>query len=379
MVERLKKIPTTLLETWRKFTSKQKTLIISVVMVVFLTIVILAYLLSRTSWKKLTTCEDTKQANEVVQLLDEAGITHQLSEDGLVVSVDEKKYTDALLVLGSNDIMTEGMTVEDLFNTSITTTQSERDLRSVIYLQDSIARTIRENMVGVEEAVVYIGDTSSSYTIFEETKEKPASVLLTVNDEFQDSSAEAIALMVSSAIGNETTGHIKVTDQSGNVLFNGTSDLYSVGNLKSNLDYKEKYNDTISNTIYMMMLKLGYDDAEIGLNLKLDMDQVDDLYKEYTPAEGQEQGVYKSSYEYETTGVNSSGGTPGTDSNDGTDYLTQDSNSSNNETKTSTIDYLPNERATNTKKEVGAIVPEESSIAIILTKYKVYKEADLEK
>lgn len=378
MVERLKKIPATLLETWNKFTSKQKTLIISVVLAVFLAIVILVYVFSRTTWKKLTTCENQKQANEVVTLLEEEGIPYRLSEDGLVISVDEDKYTDALLKLGSEDIMTTGMTTEDLFNSSITTTQSERDMKAVIYLQDDIARTIR-SMTGVKDAVVYIGDTSNSYTIFEDEKEKPASVLLTVTDDFSTTSAEAIALMVASAIGNKSTEEIKVTDQNGNVLFNGTSDLYSVGNFKTNLEYKEKLNATISNTIYMMMLKLGYDDAEIGLNLKLDMDVVEELQNEYTPAEGQEQGVYKSSYNYKSTGTNSSGGIPGTDSNDGTDYLTEESTNSDSEITTSTIEYLPNERSTNTKKEVGAIVPEDSSIAIILTKYVVYKEEDLEK
>lgn len=379
MVERLKKIPATLLETWNKFTSKQKTLIISVVLAVFLTIVILAYMLSRTTWKELTTCENTKQANEVVSILDTDGIPNKVSSDGLIVYVDEKRYTDALLKLGSEDIMTTGMTTDDLFNTSITTTQSERDLKAVIYLQDDIARTIRTNMVGVKDAVVYIGDNSSSYTIFEDQKERPASVLLTINDDFNSSSAEAIAMMVASAIGNQSTEKIKVTDQSGNVLYNGTSDLYSVGNFKTNLEYKEKLNATISNTIYMMMLKLGYDDAEIGLNLKLDMDVVEELQNEYTPADGQEQGVLKSGYNYESTGTNASGGTPGTDSNDGTDYLTEDSSSSNSSVKTSTNQYLPNERSTNTKKEVGAIVPEDSSIAIILTKYVVYKEEELEK
>lgn len=379
MVERLKKIPATLLETWKKFTSKQKTLIICVTMAVILTIVILTFVLTRTTWKELTTCEDTKQANEVITLLDSEGIEHKESSDGLVISVDKDKYTDALLKLGSKDIMTQGMTTADLFSSSMTTTQSERDMKAIIYLQDDIARSIRENMTGVKDAVVYIGDNASSYTIFEDEKEKPACVLLTVTDEFNTSSAEAVAIMVASAIGNQSTEKIKVTDQNGNVLYNGTSDLYSVGNFKTNLEYKEKLNSTLSNTIYMMMLKLGYDDAEIGLNLKLDMDVVEELKNEYTPAEGQEQGVYKSSYNYETSGSNTSGGVPGTDSNDGTDYMIEDQNAQNNETKSSTIEYLPNERSTNTKKEIGAIVPEDSSIAIILTKYDVIKEEELEK
>ena len=48
-------------------------------------------------------------------------------------------------------------------------------------------------------------------------------------------------------------------------------------------------------------------------------------------------------------------------------------------TKYTDIDYLPNERVTNTTKEIGAINAADSSISIVLTKYKVYSEEMLEK
>jgi flagellar M-ring protein FliF len=73
-----------------------------------------------------------------------------------------------------------------------------------------------------------------------------------------------------------------------------------------------------------------------------------------------------------------SGGTPGTSSNDGTDYMTEDPNSTRGTVETEEIDYLPNERVTNTEFEIGTIDSAKSSISIVLTKTTTYKEEDLQ-
>jgi flagellar M-ring protein FliF len=58
--------------------------------------------------------------------------------------------------------------------------------------------------------------------------------------------------------------------------------------------------------------------------------------------------------------------------------MIEDSNSTNGSVEIEEYDYLPNERVTNTEFEIGAIVPEESSISIVLRKVINYKEEDLE-
>ena len=55
-------------------------------------------------------------------------------------------------------------------------------------------------------------------------------------------------------------------------------------------------------------------------------------------------------------------------------YNIQDNTGDGSSVEYTDIDYLPNERVTNTTKEIGAINAEESSISIVLTKYKVYSE-----
>ena len=99
----------------------------------------------------------------------------------------------------------------------------------------------------------------------------------------------------------------------------------------------------------------------------------------YTTNEGQDQGLYGSSYEYKSTGASSSGGVPGTDSNgDVTDTMITDNGDSSSETILNKYDYLPNKTVQNIEHEIGAVKKDESSIAIVLTHYRVVKEETLE-
>ena len=113
--------------------------------------------------------------------------------------------------------------------------------------------------------------------------------------------------------------------------------------------------------------------------IKFNMDQVEELITTYSVGEGQDQGYYSSSYEYSSNGQSGNGGPPGTDSNaEDTDYMLQGNGTTNSETILNKYNYLPNEDVQNIKREVGAVVPEESSIGIILTRYRKVSEEALE-
>jgi flagellar M-ring protein FliF len=376
MADRLKQIPKQLLDLWNKYTSKQKTIIISVFCVVVFAFALLIFLMQRVEYEVLTIAENTKDASNVIELLKAEEITYKLGDDQLTVSVDTKSYSDAILLLASNDMPSTGLTVDELLNNSLSTTNSDRTLKLNLYLQNQLRNYIR-TMEGVEDAQVYYIPSESNTSILTEAQDTSASVLLTVNDDFQVKTAETIAETVASVIGNKTAEKIKVADQVGNLLFGGEQDLYS-GSAASNEDFKERLRNTFINNLYMGLLKSGYDDAEIMPNLIFNMDKVTELYTEYLPAEGQDQGLYSHSYTYTSENANTSGGIPGTDSNDETDYMIEDSNSTNGSVEIEEYDYLPNERVTNTEFEIGAIVPEESSISIVLRKVINYKEEDLE-
>lgn len=377
MVDKLKQIPVQLLNQWKKYTSKQKTIIIFVVAAVFLALIILVTIMNRTVYKTLIVNESTKDAGAVAELLKKEGIGYQLEKDSVTIKVDEKKYSDAVLLVYSSDLPKNGLTLTELMNNDLSTTNSDRNLKNHLYIQTEI-RNYLIKMTGIKDAQVTYVPQDNTYSVLADKQDYPASVALSISDEFELSTAEAVAEYVAAAIGNESTDKIKVIDQDGNLLFGGKDDLYS-GSASSVLEYREKLQNTYNNNIYMLMMKLGYDDVQPMFNWVLNMDKVSELFTEQIPADGQEQGLYKNYYSYETENSSAgSGGTPGTDSNDETSYMTETDGSNGSKSSEVKIEYIPSERVTNTIKEVGAVIPEESSGSIVMTKVVTYKEEDLE-
>lgn len=378
MAERLKNIPLKLKEFWDKYTSKQKTIIISVVAVVFFAIVLLSYVLTRTQYTQLAVSETTAQTSEVVDLLKEQNIKYKVSSDEKVILVDKKRKSDAALLLASNDIPKLGMSTGDVFNNSMSTTNEERQLKAKFYLEDGL-RSDMVGFAGVKDAVVRIDKPKEDYTILSEAKEASVSILLSTTDEFQKNTVNAIANYVAGAVGNTTTDKIKITNHEGDLLFGGNNDLDSAGSINSNLEYKEKLRNQIVNRLTPVLLKMGYDDAEIApSNIQFDMDKVTELATKYAPADGFETGMADTHYTYEGVNTSVSGGVPGTDANgDDTSYMITDNNNANSNTAILKDTYQNNMTETNTIKEIGAINKDESSLGIVLTNYNVVREADL--
>ena len=80
---------------WTKFSTKQKTLIISITAALMIALVILAVVMNQPKMVILAECENTKQASEVKNLLDGEGIKFKLSSDGLTFQVKEKDAVSA--------------------------------------------------------------------------------------------------------------------------------------------------------------------------------------------------------------------------------------------------------------------------------------------
>lgn len=382
MQERLRQIPTQLLALWNKYSNKQKTIIICVAAAIIMSIVILGALISKTTYVDLIESKTINEASEVTNLLDKEGISNKLASDKLTIQVDKKSYDKAVLLLGENNIPSTGMSFEDAFNTSMSTTESQKEKKYALAFQNEVKSKLL-NMSGIEDAAVYIHQPVDEYTILSEEQEASVSVMLTLSDSESMTSekAQTLAVFLQNVVGNTNTDLISIIDSNYNLLFGGSSDSLLGGNVNSVIEYKTKLTNNIVNNVSKVLIKTGYDDVEVGSsNIKFNMDKVTELYTEYTPAEGQEQGLLSSSYNYSSEGTSGSTGVPGTDSNgDETTYAVDAGDNANSTTDITKNEYTPNERKTNTDKETGAVVPTESSMAIVLTQYNYIKEADLER
>ena len=383
MMDRLIAIKDKFLAFWDKYTTKQKTLIISVVLAIFFAIVLLGYFLTRPVYTELVKLSgDT--ASTFDSALSSGGIDYKKESDSkgnTVFSVEQSQYSDAVLLMGENKITDTEMSWDDAFNNDMTVSSAEKQTKATLALQSSIRKGLM-NFDGVEDATVYVNRPTDDGTIFSEKKETSvsASLKLAKGSEITSETAQAIAYYLANAVGNSTTDNIILTDTTGNLLFGQKEDNTLGGSVSGSDDYKEKLRNTFCKNVSNMLMKAGYDDVQIGsANIKFNMDKVTELVKTYTANEGQDQGLYSSSYNYKSTGNSGSGGVPGTDSNgDQTDTMIQNTGSSNSETTLDKYNYLPNETVQNIEHEVGAVEPDQSSIGIVLTKYNVIKEETLE-
>lgn len=106
MMDRLIAIKDKFLAFWDKYTTKQKTLIISVVLAIFFAIVLLGYFLTRPVYTELVKLSgDT--ASTFDSALSSGGIDYKKESDSkgnTVFSVEQSQYSDAVLLMGENKI-----------------------------------------------------------------------------------------------------------------------------------------------------------------------------------------------------------------------------------------------------------------------------------
>jgi flagellar M-ring protein FliF len=378
MDERLKSIPGRIMGFWNKYTGKQKATMISVTAVVIFTLIILGYVLSRPKMVTLVTCETTKEASEVKDLLEGEGIAMDISDSGMIISVNKNDIADATLLLGANSIPTDGYDIETALSGGFSTTEADKEKKYKLYLESALSNTLK-TMEGVKEASVSLSIPDEDGTIISQELDTYASVMLTLDGGLSDEAPTVMAKYVATAVGNKTTDSVVIIDSNGNLLFSGDDNSTTVGNASNQFAVKSQAETLVKKQVKDVMIGTSvYDNIEVAPNLAISFDVVNQTEHAYTPADGQEQGLlsHDELYENETTGGTS--GVPGTDSNSSTTYVIEDSGYTSSTTTESSQDYTPNEKITDTQFAPGSVDYTTSSISIVATNYVMYNEDDLE-
>lgn len=378
MADKVKELLAKVLEWWNRFTAKQKTLIISAAAGVVLTIAILATLLSRDQYVLLRNCETTKEAAEVTTLLSENSITYRTSKDGLQIEVVDKQESDANLLLGANEIQAAGYSIDNVTTGSFSSTESDKQKKYQLYMETRLEKEFIEEFSAIKSASVELSIPENDGTLISSDEEAFASVLLQLDGDFTSDNASFLARAVATAIGNKTTNNIVILDTEGNMLFSGEDNYSLTGNANSQLNVKAQAENAVKNEVKRVLLGTNeFDNIEVAGNVVLDFSSTDQTDHDYTPADGQTQGVLSHEDIMNSESTNSNGGVPGTDSNtDSTTYTFQDNSESSSTQSEESRDYLPNESVKNTSTPAGRINYDESSLSVTAISYNVVKEED---
>lgn len=381
MQERIQELIAKVQEWWNKFTAKQKTIIISVAAGVLLALVILGSVLTRTHFTTLITCEDTKTASQIVDLLQENGIEYQTSTDGLIISVPDEEMANAKLLLGANSYPADSYSLADALSGGFSTTESDKKKTYKLYMETQLSE-IMAAQSAVNAAYVTLSIPDNDGTLLSKKEESFASVMLELNEQLEPGVAETFAKNIATALGNKTTSNITIIDSKGHLLFSGADEAASasgVVNTSNQLQLKSEAERLVKQEVTSVLLGTNlYEDVKVASNLVLDYSLIEQTEHTYTQADENGTNVLSHEDTYESEGRGSVQGVPGTDSNgEENTYVIQDDDRSQYSVAEESRDYLPSEKITTTTVPAGAIKYDSSSIAITASHYVIYKENEL--
>lgn len=377
MAERLKELWKKFIEWWNHFTGKQKTIIVSVLAGVIFLFGILIYLLTRPQYELLVKCETTKEASEVTDLLESNSLNYKTSTDATQIFILKSQVSQANLLLGANDILTESYTIANVTEGGFSTTESDKQKRMKYYQEVQMEDDLEANAF-IKTANVQLSIPEDDGTLISKDEESFASVVLELDGELEDDMAASLARFIATALGNKTTENITIIDTDGNLLFAGEDSLTSSGSAANQLDIKKQAENLVKQEVKTVLLGTNlYDDISVAGNLALDFSTYDQTTHTYTPADGQSQGVLSSADTYQQDTKGTSGGEPGTASNDETSYQISEYSDNTSSTTEESYKYLPNEDIVQKSTPAGVISYADSSISVTAKKLHVYKEQDV--
>ncbi len=374
MQERLQQIWERIVDWWKKFNRNQQVLMISAVAVVAIAIGLSAFFMTRPKMIELTTCEDTKQAAEVKQLLTDNDIPFEVSSNGLTFTIDSKDEADARILLGSNSLPISGFTIDDALSGGFTTTEADKNRRYQVYVEEQLADLI-EHLDNVKAADIKMNVPDDDGTLIAKKEPTYVAVVLTLDGDMDEEQAAGLARLVAMAVGNENTDDISIMDSDMNTLFAGGDEASSLGAASTQLSLRQKYEQSIRKSVTDVMTATElYNNVQVGVNLDMDFSNVESTDHEFYAPEGQAQGYLDSESNYESSAVGGLAAVPGTDNNDDNTYVMEEGDYTESSVTDQKKDYVLSERLTKTTGGAGRINYDTSSLSVVATTYVTYNE-----
>ncbi len=381
MAEWFRQLPSKIVEFWKKYTVKQKTIFFSVLAAVIVTLIALVAVLNRTTYVSLATFDNTASTAKAEAILTENNIVHRVSNDALRIEVAEDQVSQARLLLGENGISSDVNDIDNnwLFDNGLTTTDSEKRLKQKIKLESDMENTIT-SIEGINKARVTINLPDNTNSIYASEQNASVSIMINTSSNFQaDKAVQSISEYAKSCVGNDDTTDITIIDNQGNLLFSGSNNS---SNVSASILIEQQVEDYYNGKLWNLMVNSGvYDEVAVSSNLAVNLSEEEKLNVEYYSNDEDDTGPKSTHYYYVAENVDGTGGVVGTDENDEeiTDYDLLDNANGQSSLTLLKETYETSSTTTKTVEPVGKVDLTNSSMAMYLVKYQIYNEEDMEK
>lgn len=381
MADKLKEIPGKILEWWNKFTNKQKTIMVASVSVVIFTIAIITYTFTRPQYIQLGSYDTSADAAEVIEILNEAGITHRESADARTIEVLKSQESQANYALGAAGYTPDSFTYASFAQISMSTTSADREAQYNDYLQAEMANAIKAT-TPVKNVVVLITRPDQTGTLSSAAQQQDVSVAITVEvtDEFTSANAMAMAKFAAASLGNTSTKNIVIVDQNYNILFDGSNEVSSSAIAGDMQELKNQQEAQMNSQLKRVLLGTGqFNMVDVSAHLSVDFATYEKYIKEYYSGDGSNRGMVEYEDLYSSESTSGVSGIPGADSNGGnlTDYYNPDNNNSESAEQESSIHYQNNVAESTSSVPPGTVDYANSSASVAMIRYHIYRYEDV--
>jgi flagellar M-ring protein FliF len=162
---------------------------------------------------------DLKEAGQITQALDQAGVKYEVKGDGSTIMVPRDKVASTRIMLSSKGMPTSGSVGYEIFDTASPLGQTDfiQNLNRQRALEGELARTIR-SLQGVNSARVHL--VLPRRQLFESEGEQPtASVVIGVGaHSLSADQVNAVRNLIAGAVPNLKSNKVTVVDERGKLL-----------------------------------------------------------------------------------------------------------------------------------------------------------------
>ncbi len=279
MKEQFKKIMEQTAGMWTKLSVVQKIISIAVVVVVVTAFIMLAVYNSSPGMINVLTSpvKDENLLHRISVRMDEEGIRHQISPEGLIYVQDEKTAQRLVSILAREDLIPMNASPWDVFKMDRwTVTDFERNVN----LRRAITTNLQEHLESLEDIdSAQVSLVMPENELFAEDQKKvTASIIITarpgsdINENRKK--IEGIVKLVKFAVEGLEDDYITITDHHGNILndFTGLAEFDRLEITKRELKIKNDIEKRLKGAVIQSLRQIfGQDRVEI-INLDIDLD-----------------------------------------------------------------------------------------------------------
>lgn len=357
-------------EFWQGMDNKQKTKLLSIVVLSILIVGIGIYLLSRPTYVTLFNKLEASDMVTATQKLNDLKIPYKMSDDGYSLLVAANQRGLAQVQLSNAGIPKHNTSYADALSSKSTLGQTESDKtrQYVEYKSSEIASVLVNNSNSISAAEVFLNIPQSD-GFFGGTKKSTASVKITPNGELTSAQIDGIARFVANSVEGLDPKDVEIVDNNMKILkdYDGSAD----GGASTQYNLERQINKNKEKEIADLLATqtADYDDVKVVPNLKLDFNSETSAANTLEPVINGQGAIISQSQNIENLqNGTAQGGVPGTDSNSGTNTQTSvtTGNGGTYSKTNATTNYKWNEKTTQQIKALGQIDKNNSTISVIL-------------